>query len=133
MQMWACVQSDKLVPGDIVCVTKSPVLSYNVKHPLPKNAPPGTRARVSQKAVECTAPCDILLLSGECVANEAMLTGESVPQLKESLRVDEESSGTFLLSVVACMWWGVRCRLSRNGGEGGACGLWLIACGLFAL
>ncbi len=52
--------SDALLPGDIVSL------------PRPKSD-------------AHTVPCDIVLLRGECVVNESLLTGESVPQIKESL------------------------------------------------
>ena len=32
-----------------------------------------------------TLPCDLLLISGNCVVNESILTGESIPQIKDSI------------------------------------------------
>eukprot|EP00605_Chrysophyceae_sp_TOSAG23-4_P000630 GSChrysophyteH1.ASY1.ANO1.711.1 assembled CDS len=43
---------------------------------------------------ECTIPVDAMLIRGSCVVSEAMLTGESVPQLKESLQSFEKQGAT---------------------------------------
>jgi cation-transporting ATPase 13A3/4/5 len=50
------MSSDEIVPGDVVVV--------------PDN---------------CIMPCDLVLLQGQCIVNESMLTGESVPVIKNSL------------------------------------------------
>ena len=57
---WKVVKTDALVPGDIVSVTRG-------------------------KSDDMTTPCDVLLLKGECIVNEAMLSGESTPLMKEGL------------------------------------------------
>lgn len=50
------VDSGELVPGDLIQVPEG-----------------------------LSLPCDILLLSGSAIVNEAMLTGESIPVLKNNL------------------------------------------------
>lgn len=58
--IWSKIQSNELVPGDLCGIAFSP-------------------------DKDLTTPCDLLLLSGSCIVNEAMLSGESTPLLKENI------------------------------------------------
>lgn len=63
---WENLMTEDLLPGDIVSITRT--------------------------NEESAIPCDLLLLDGSAIVNEAMLSGESTPLLKEStkLRPKEE-------------------------------------------
>ncbi|KPV77055.1 uncharacterized protein RHOBADRAFT_48125 [Rhodotorula graminis WP1] len=58
---WVEVQTDELLPGDVVSIVRT--------------------------KEDSGIPCDLLLLRGSCIVNEAMLSGESTPLLKESVEV----------------------------------------------
>ncbi|KAA8499614.1 putative manganese-transporting ATPase PDR2 [Porphyridium purpureum] len=62
---WMSLSSADLLPGDVVCMTRS-------------------------RSPEDVIPCDMLLLSGTAVVNEAMLTGESIPLVKEAIALLED-------------------------------------------
>ncbi len=66
---WKQIQTDDLIPGDICSIVRS--------------------------EEESPVSCDILLLEGTCIANEAMLSGESTPQLKEPI-ADLEDTDNFV-------------------------------------
>jgi cation-transporting ATPase 13A3/4/5 len=57
------IESSDLVPGDVIEIPE-----------------------------DCTLPCDAIVISGETIVNEAMLTGESVPSIKTALQVKNLNS-----------------------------------------
>ncbi|EPQ28853.1 uncharacterized protein PFL1_03656 [Pseudozyma flocculosa PF-1] len=62
---WTEVQTTELLPGDLVSIDRS--------------------------KEDSATPCDLLLVSGSTIVNEAMLSGESTPLLKESIELRDAS------------------------------------------
>lgn len=62
---WQEISSAELLPGDIMSVTR-------------------TKA-------ESALPCDVILVSGSAIVNEAMLSGESTPLLKEGVSLRKKA------------------------------------------
>ena len=69
---WKMLSTEELVPGDIVCL-------QNKARGEPDNR----------------LPCDMLLLSGTCTVDESILTGESIPQIKEPVISRDDLNETF--------------------------------------
>lgn len=67
---WTEINSENLVPGDLISLKRGQVQS-------------------NASTNDGIVPCDCLLLTGSMVVNEASLTGESIPQMKESVGEDE--------------------------------------------
>ncbi len=70
---------------------------------------------------ESGIPCDLLLLRGTCIVNEAMLSGESTPLLKESVELREgtdrlDMNGTDRNNV---LFSGTKALQVEKAGEGG--------------
>ena len=70
---WEIVSSDRLVPGDVISVAATIATRVQGAHD----------DDTEEQSV--TMPCDVVIIGGSCVVNEAMLTGESTPQVKESV------------------------------------------------
>lgn len=73
LRKWVRINSDELVPGDIVSVSRN----FGLQSVNAASSPANNQ--------NFSLPCDILLLRGQCIVNESMLTGESVPVIKEPI------------------------------------------------
>ncbi|PWA32986.1 hypothetical protein CCH79_00016890 [Gambusia affinis] len=87
-----CVSSEELVPGDCLVIPQEGLV----------------------------LPCDAALLAGECLVNESMLTGESVPVLKTPLPAADRtySSETERRHTVFCGTHIIQAKGGRPGGSG---------------
>ena len=84
-QGWVAVSIAELVPGDIVSC-KMTHAKHSASHSKQKQYPKASRhARI---------PADILILQGDAVVDESLLTGESVPQLKVPISETSSSMAT---------------------------------------
>ncbi|KAL7421973.1 putative cation-transporting ATPase 1 [Cryptotrichosporon argae] len=92
---WVEVSTNELVPGDLVSILRT--------------------------KPDSGIPCDLLLLRGTCIVNEAMLSGESTPLLKESVELRE---GTDRLDINGSdrnnvLFAGTKALQVEKAGEGG--------------
>ena len=100
---WTKIQSDELLPGDIISVAR--------------------------QQTETNVPADILLVRGTCIMNEAMLSGESTPLLKESIALLEPQEAIDVDGAHknAVLFSGTKLLQATNGGgdtpDGGCLGV----------
>lgn len=81
---WTTISTLDLLPGDIVSLKRK----YVKPQPKPNQKQANGAAQkkpANEPAASDVVPCDCVILRGSAVVNEATLTGESVPLMKDAL------------------------------------------------
>lgn len=76
-RQWITLDTTQLLPGDLISLASL----------VQTEETTATGAKKKVKKGTDSIPCDCLILHGSAVVNEATLTGESVPQMKDSLKM----------------------------------------------
>ncbi len=80
---WVMLKTTELLPGDLISLSP---LAHSTS-PAPGSLSSASAAKRGNDAI----PCDCLILHGSAVVNEATLTGESVPQMKDALKMSSHA------------------------------------------
>jgi cation-transporting ATPase 13A1 len=127
---WSAVDSSELLPGDIMSLNR--VKPHHVRQQPDANGTGAAKNKRPNLKVEDeggdVVPADLLLLRGSTVVNEASLTGESVPQMKEGLTELEQGEtlgikGKHKMNVVYAGTTMLQCKGATdylNGDDNGA-------------
>jgi len=83
---WINCKTTHLLPGDLISLSV-------VTHAT------GAGDTANRKSGTDAVPCDCLILHGSAVVNEATLTGESVPQMKDALKTTSHADNSTKLDL----------------------------------